>query len=615
MNCLSAPCQASLLSRVRRSRFPRPPSLVIRPASGQDRADRDCDDRLRTAAQALGDYHERALDTDELAGQADPAGAGLSGPAALKAVEAQLAGFPPLVFAGEARKLKKALGQGRRGRGLPAAGRRLRRELRRAFGRQHPRFLPRVPADGGGADLRRRVAGGEGRPHRRPVRQAALRADRDDRRRRAADLSRRHHQRHRVHARGAHARSAPPDRGLPPVGGDAEPAARLRDRRLRQPRERRIAGCSASSRTARSPSRYQELADRITETLDFMRAIGLDPEAHPELRTTDFYTSHEALLLGYEQAMTRVDSTSGDWYATSGHMIWIGDRTRQLDHAHVEYCRGIKNPIGLKCGPSLKPDELLRLIDILNPDERAGRLTLIAASARTRSASTCRRWCARSSARAATVVWSCDPMHGNTIKAGGAATRPGRSTGSCQEVRDFFAVHQAEGTHAGGVHLEMTGKNVTECTGGARAISDADLHDRYHTHLRSAAQRRAGARTGVPGGRAAQEGAPRARPPGVEAARIIARESRGSQGAVGAALCNIVAPCGPSVFRPMPASTIVVRGLAGPSTLVEGDEAAYRPQRHVVQDRCSRGRRRARRRAGRCSMPTSGAGLDGDRSL
>ena len=227
--------------------------------------------------------------------------------------------------------------------------------------------------------------------------------------------------------------------------------------------------------------RYEELASRITETLGFMKAIGLDAEAHQELRQTDFYTSHEALLLGYEQAMTRVDSTSGDYYATSGHMLWIGDRTRQPDHGHVEYFRGIKNPIGLKCGPSLKPDGLLRLIDMLNPEDEAGRLTLICRFGADKVADHLPGLIRAVEREGRTVVWSCDPMHGNTIKAStGYKTRPfERIMG---EIRSFFQVHQAEGTYAGGVHLEMTGKNVTECTGGARAISDADLHDRYHTY-------------------------------------------------------------------------------------------------------------------------------------
>src|SRR5450631_2282714 len=226
--------------------------------------------------------------------------------------------------------------------------------------------------------------------------------------------------------------------------------------------------------------RYKELADRISDALNFMRACGLDLESHPELRATDFYTSHEALLLGYEQAFTRVDSTTGDWYATSGHMVWIGDRTRQLDHAHVEYCRGIKNPLGLKCGPSSKADELLRLIDVLNPDNEPGRLTLICRMGSDKVGDLLPALVRAVKREKREVVWSCDPMHGNTISsASGYKTRPFDRILS--EVKTFFAVHAAEGTYAGGVHLEMTAQDVTECIGGARAISDEDLNDRYHT--------------------------------------------------------------------------------------------------------------------------------------
>jgi 3-deoxy-7-phosphoheptulonate synthase len=226
--------------------------------------------------------------------------------------------------------------------------------------------------------------------------------------------------------------------------------------------------------------RYEALASRLTETLEFMRACGIDPEVHPEMRTTDFYTSHEALLLGYEQAMTRVDSTSGDWYDTSGHMVWIGDRTRQPDHAHVEFCRGIKNPIGIKAGPSTTPEGLLKLLEILDPEREAGRITLIARFGAGKVNEHLPRLIRAVKADGRKVVWSCDPMHGNTVSAGGYKTRPFELI--LQEVREFFAVHAAEGTHAGGIHLEMTGQNVTECTGGARAISDTDLKDRYHTH-------------------------------------------------------------------------------------------------------------------------------------
>ena len=225
---------------------------------------------------------------------------------------------------------------------------------------------------------------------------------------------------------------------------------------------------------------YQELSDRITEALGFMRACGINADTAPQLRTTDFFTSHEALLLGFEQAMTRVDSTSGDWYATSGHMLWIGDRTRQLDHAHVEFCRGVRNPIGLKCGPTLKPDELIRLIDKLNPENEAGRLTLIARFGASNVEKHLPELIRAVKREGRVVVWSCDPMHGNTIKAtSGYKTRPFDAI--MNEVRRFMAIHQTEGTHAGGIHVEMTGKDVTECTGGMRALRDEDLNDRYHT--------------------------------------------------------------------------------------------------------------------------------------
>lgn len=226
--------------------------------------------------------------------------------------------------------------------------------------------------------------------------------------------------------------------------------------------------------------RYEALANRITETIDFMRAVGISPESAPALRETDFYTSHEALLLGYEEALTRIDSTSGDWYATSGHMIWIGDRTRQPDHAHVEYCRGIKNPLGLKCGPSMTPDGLIELIDLLNPDNEPGRLSLIARFGADKVGDHLPKLVRAVKAEGRKVVWSCDPMHGNTITLNSYKTRPFDRILS--EVQSFFEIHRAEGTHPGGIHVEMTGNNVTECTGGARAISADDLHDRYHTH-------------------------------------------------------------------------------------------------------------------------------------
>jgi 3-deoxy-7-phosphoheptulonate synthase len=400
-------------------------------------------------------------------------------PATLDNVEAQLAGFPPLVFAGEARKLKQALATVARGESFLLQG----GDCAEAFAEHSAdnirdffrlflqmavvlTFAGAMPVVKVG-----RVAGQFAKP-----------------------------------------RSAPTEKidgvELPSYRGDIvndiafTPAARIADPQRQLLAYRQSAatlnlirafatGGYANLENAHrwmlgfvkdSPqsARYAELANRITEALDFMRACGIDPESHPEMRTTDFYTSHEALLLGFEQAMTRNDSTTGDWYATSGHMVWIGDRTRQPDHAHVEYCRGIKNPIGLKCGPSLAADELIRLIDILNPEDEPGRLTLICRFGSDKVDEGLPKLVRAVKRAGRTVVWSCDPMHGNTVKAGSYKTRPfDRIMG---EIRSFFAVHQGEGTVAGGVHLEMTGKNVTECTGGARAISETDLHDRYHTY-------------------------------------------------------------------------------------------------------------------------------------
>ncbi len=234
---------------------------------------------------------------------------------------------------------------------------------------------------------------------------------------------------------------------------------------------------------AKSPEaeRWQDVANRITECLDFMQACGITPERSTEMRTVDFYTSHEALLLGYEQAMTRIDSTSGEWVDTSAHMLWIGDRTRQPDGAHVEFLRGVLNPLGLKCGPTTDPDELIRLIDLLNPQNEPGRLTLIVRMGHDKLGKHLPALLRKVRAEGRNVVWSSDPMHGNTLtSASGYKTRPFDRVLS--EVRQFFEAHLAEGTHAGGIHLELTGQNVTECMGGAQAISDDDLSSRYHTH-------------------------------------------------------------------------------------------------------------------------------------
>jgi 3-deoxy-7-phosphoheptulonate synthase len=227
--------------------------------------------------------------------------------------------------------------------------------------------------------------------------------------------------------------------------------------------------------------RYGELADRISEALTFMEACGITSNDVRSLKEVEFFTSHEALLLGFEEAMTRVDSTSGRWYDTSAHMIWIGDRTRQPDGAHVEFCRGVENPIGVKCGPSLEPDELIRLLDILNPKNEAGRIVLISRFGAQKVEQGLPRLIRKVTAEGRKVVWSSDPMHGNTIK-----TTDGTKTRRLQDIRDeidsFFDVCRGEGAHPGGVHLEMTGQNVTECLGGLQAISETDLGSRYHTH-------------------------------------------------------------------------------------------------------------------------------------
>ncbi|ARS26772.1 class II 3-deoxy-7-phosphoheptulonate synthase [Sphingomonas sp. KC8] len=233
----------------------------------------------------------------------------------------------------------------------------------------------------------------------------------------------------------------------------------------------------------RSPwaAQYQTVADRIGDALDFMAACGINPQTVPQLNGTNFYTSHEALLLPYEQALTRQDSLTGDWYDTSAHMLWIGDRTRFEGSSHVEFLRGIGNPIGLKCGPSLEPDELLRLLDTLDPGRVPGRITLITRYGHDKIEKHLPALVRAVKREGRPVVWSCDPMHGNVVKAAnGYKTRPFDRI--LAEVRGFFAVHRAEGTHGGGIHAEMTGQNVTECTGGAIDVTEQSLADRYHTH-------------------------------------------------------------------------------------------------------------------------------------
>lgn len=228
-------------------------------------------------------------------------------------------------------------------------------------------------------------------------------------------------------------------------------------------------------------SRYRDLANKIQENLNFMEALGIDSDNTPQLRKTDYYTCHEALLLPYEEALTRVDSTTGDVYDTSAHFVWIGDRTRFENSAHVEFCSGIQNPVGIKCGPSLDHDELIKIIDKLNPKNESGRITLIARYGNENVRKYLPNLVDRVQSEGRLVVWSCDPMHGNTTKsADGTKTRPFDKILS--EVKNNIQIHRAQGSWLGGIHLEMTGQNVTECTGGLDEISESDLKDRYHTH-------------------------------------------------------------------------------------------------------------------------------------
>ncbi|TNE59122.1 MAG: 3-deoxy-7-phosphoheptulonate synthase class II [Alphaproteobacteria bacterium] len=400
---------------------------------------------------------------------------------ALKSVEARLKSFPPLVFAGEARELRHQLGEVAEGRAFLLQG----GDCAESFAEFHPdnirdtfRVLLQmsvVLTYGGSLPVVKvgRIAGQFAKPRsadtevQEGVELPSYRGDIIN----AIDFN-------------AEAREPDPERLIQAYGQSAATLNLLRAfaqggfADLTNVHKWTLGFLSNSPQN----DRYQEMADRITDAMNFMMACGITSETAPQLHQTDFYTSHEALLLGYEQAMTRIDSTSGDWYDTSAHMVWIGDRTRQPDGAHVEFFRGIKNPIGMKCGPSLDPDELIRLCDILNPENIPGRMTLIARFGSDKIADGLPRLIRKVQAEGRKVVWSCDPMHGNTIKAGntGYKTRPFDRILS--EVQQFFAIHQAEGTHAGGVHFEMTGQDVTECLGGAQAISEEDLSSRYHTH-------------------------------------------------------------------------------------------------------------------------------------
>jgi 3-deoxy-7-phosphoheptulonate synthase len=395
-------------------------------------------------------------------------------------VEARLATFPPLVFAGEARQLRKALAEVAAGKAFLLQGGDCAESFAehgadniRDFFRVFLQMAVIMTYAGGSPVVKvGRIAGQFAKPRSSPVEKK----DGIELPSYKGDI--------------INGPEFTPDARLPDPNRQIE-AYRQSAATLNLLRAFAVGGYADLERVHQwtlgyvkdSPQshRYEELASRISQTLEFMRACGITSENTPQLRGTNLYTSHEALLLGYEQAMTRLDSTSGDWYATSGHMIWIGDRTRQPDHAHVEFCRGVKNPLGLKCGPSLEPDGLLNLIDILDPKNEAGRLTLICRFGSDKIEKHFPKLLRAVSREGRNVVWSCDPMHGNTITgASGYKTRPFDRV--LDEVEEFFAIHRAEGTHAGGVHIEMTGQNVTECTGGATKILDANLSARYHTH-------------------------------------------------------------------------------------------------------------------------------------
>jgi 3-deoxy-7-phosphoheptulonate synthase len=401
-------------------------------------------------------------------------------PAALERVETVLRGMPPLVFAGEARRLKSLLGEVAAGRAFLLHGGDCAESFKE-FAADNIRDTFRlllqmavVLTFAGGKPVVKvgRIAGQFAKPRSAPTETVG-------------------------------GVTLPSYRGDNINGMEFEAAARTPDpeRLLRAYNQsaatlnllRAFAGGGYADLhnihrwtlgfVADSPqgARYRELADKISEALDFMSAVGVTAETHSEMHRVEFFTSHEALLLGFEEAMTRVDSTSGDWYDTSAHMIWIGERSRQLDGAHVEYARGIKNPVGVKCGPTMEPDELLRLFDALNPANEPGRLTVIGRFGSDKIAARLPQLLNAVRSEGRQVVWEIDPMHGNTLTANnGYKTRPFDRI--LAEVRSFIEIAEAEGVHPGGVHLEMTGQNVTECLGGARALTEGDLADRYHTH-------------------------------------------------------------------------------------------------------------------------------------
>jgi 3-deoxy-7-phosphoheptulonate synthase len=400
---------------------------------------------------------------------------------ALTSVESTLKGYPPLVFAGEARRLKARLGEVAMGKAFLMQG----GDCAESFKEFHPdnlRDMFRIMMQmavvltyGAGQPVVKvgRIAGQFGKPRSSPVEVRdgitlpSYRGDNIN----GMEFS-------------PESRMPDPERLLKAYGQSASTLNLLRAfstggyANLENIHKWNLGFVEGTE----TNEKYKRMADKISDALDFMSACGVTAQSTPQMAQTDYYTSHEGLLLGYEEAMTRIDSTSGRWYDTSAHMLWIGNRTRQLDHAHVEFFRGIENPIAMKVGEGLEPDELMKLLDVLNPSNEPGRMTLIARYGHDKVAKGLPSL-ARAVKRAGRhVVWSCDPMHGNTIKtASGYKTRPFDNILS--EVKTFMQVLHSEGCWPGGVHFEMTGQDVTECLGGsAKMIREEDLSSRYHTH-------------------------------------------------------------------------------------------------------------------------------------
>ena len=399
----------------------------------------------------------------------------------LAEVEKTLKGYPPLVFAGEARRLKARLADVSEGKAFLLQG----GDCAESFKEFHPdnlRDMFRVMMQmavvltyGAGKPVVKvgRIAGQFGKPRSSPVEVRdgitlpSYRGDNIN----AMEFDEK-------------SRIPNPKRLLKAYGQSASTLNLLRAfstggyANLRNIHKWTLGFTDKSEQT----QKYKELCEKISDAMDFMEACGVTPDTAPQMASTDYYTSHEGLLLGYEEAMTRIDSTSGRWYDTSAHMLWIGNRTRQLDHAHVEFMRGIENPVAMKIGEGLEPDELLKLIDKLNPNNEVGKITLIARYGHDKVAKGLPLLARAIKSAGRHVVWSCDPMHGNTIKTtSGYKTRPVDNILS--EVKTFMRVLHSEGCWPGGVHFEMTGQNVTECLGGsARAVREEDLSSRYHTH-------------------------------------------------------------------------------------------------------------------------------------